>query len=601
MKKQILRFVQSFCVLSCCLSPLQTVFAQIDQWAGWPQFINSASNFQVRDTFRLQTFDDLPGNNWPYTMWGEAGITDISGIDEEDPGSRSGFTMPAHSGISFEHADITAYQNPAIYIRYGGRDLMTGDSLLARPYKATGSREARIFTAKSDQEIVPFIKQSSSNAYGIDLFTDALSGISSCFVFDSIWMAGDIAAYSLFTGKADWQDTLSWSHLPAARNQHALIDGAVSISSPVQCGDIRFSPDAALSMGLPGVLQAQSVTLLDAGVPLRQADRLKIADCFTVHKTFEEKGKWYFISFPFDVYTSDVDASFRQGDEKTAGSGNYFYIQKYNGEKRAAANSAAGNWETLPVQPAGSLLFERYKGYLIALDAAADTQTLTFSAVHGTFSQGFEAEVQFAVSGIAVGNENPDHAGWQLIGNPFPHPLPVSQIEGNNKLDGFIYVYTGAGYEAFPIEAASPYAIPAFSAFFVKGTRTGTFKLSNQKSFTFSQLLPLRAIQSGLMFEPEAELSDTHPETADPESGTATQAEVVATPAVTARLHQGCLIIRDLPDQSAVSLYSLTGVCLFRQHHLSGSVQFPMHYTAGIYLLQVQSEGHRQTLKLTGF
>ena len=329
-----------------------------------------------------------------------------------------------------------------------------------------------------------------------------------------------------------------------------------------------------------------------------------------MHKTFEETGKWYFISFPFDVYLTGIDSRFQQQDEQFEGSGNYFYLQRYNGDRRASLNQASGNWEVVPRHTDPQTpLFEKNKGYLIALDADATDRTLSFSSQTGDIPEDF-ARVGLVSLGMQSDQtaDNAANFGWFLCGNPLPAPLALSQIESNPSLDGNVYVFDGQTYQTYSIRDNPDYALPPFSAFFLKASqgteikvqapttpaaqlqliRTGAF----QSAFPTEpvplsiQLIRTGAFQSAFPTEPVPLSSSTHSETLHPDE-----------PQISLTGRQ--LHIENLPESSILRLFNLTGQCIFTRQVTTGTCTLSLPDCAqGICLLQLQSKRGTVTRKL---
>ena len=121
---------------------------------------------------------------------------------------------------------------------------------------------------------------------------------------------------------------------------NALINGNISINTNISCKDI-FIGNGNIHILPTGNLSANNLTIypndgiLASSSTLRSSGTINISGKITIEKTFAQKGKWYFISFPFDVFASGIDPDFQLGDDKSDTNGNYFYVQTYNGEKRA--------------------------------------------------------------------------------------------------------------------------------------------------------------------------------------------------------------------------------------------------------------------------
>ena len=315
------------------------------------------------------------------------------------------------------------------------------------------------------------------------------------YMTDSVFAYGDIPSYSLFSGIGNWNDTTLWSHLPPLRHRNALIKGNVTITTDTYCKDIAIH-SGSLEINPGNLFILQNLDLYENKASLHSGGTILLSGRITFHKTFEEPGKWYFISFPFDVYPPGIDLHFEQKDATPNDGGNYFYVQSYNGDKRASSNQSAGNWEVVPIRPDNVPLFEKNKGYLIALDEKTTNRTLSFSSRPGDIPENF---ANIGVIAIPLNSDsssgNQENHGWYLCGNPFPALLPLTQIEKNRALDGNIYVYDGNGYKTYSLN--SNYALPPFAAFFVKASSPTELKISSNSTPTKAiNIIPTPARQT---------------------------------------------------------------------------------------------------------
>lgn len=394
MKKRIWHL--SRCVVACTafLFVQQFIQSQVSNPSTWESFVQSNANISIRDTFRMQTFEGLPTDNWDYAITGEALIEDISGV-KNIPNSHGnyGLRMPMNTQVAFEHFTLTDHQDIKISIRKGGIHLMLEEKMQVKTYRPNKPEYVSIITLNKDDATASFEKTDiGSNPPGLDIIvpTPAANTKNGYYYVDSVYAHGMIPTYSLFTGNSDWNHEDRWSHLPAYRHRNALINGNISINTNISCKDI-FIGDGNIRILPTGNLSVNNLTIypndgiLASSSTLRSSGTINISGKITIEKTFAQKGKWYFISFPFDVFASGIDPDFQLGDDKSDTNGNYFYVQTYNGEKRANSQSPSNNWEVIPqtIINTSQPIFKKNKGYLIAIDASADRQNLRFSSKAG--------------------------------------------------------------------------------------------------------------------------------------------------------------------------------------------------------------------------
>lgn len=490
MRKKAIHALKRILICVLFLFIQQSARSQVPNPSTWESFVRSAGNSLVTDTFRMQTFAKLPTDNWAYTSKGNVSIVQTSQMNIGGIYGKYSLRIPMDTEVAFEHYPLAPYKDISINVHVGGRDRKKEDHLLVRTYRPGDPEYTTLVECKEDGERCTFEKsvRISKNPPGIDLVTrkPATYSTDSRYCLDSIYAYGNIPRYTLFSGSGNWNDTLCWSHLPAARHRKALINGDLSIDSEICCDQLRIG-NGSVRILPTGCLRVNNLTLYpddtnpnaSTNGSLLSSGTVEIQGTVSVEKTFARKGQWYFISFPFDVYPEGIDPAFQLGDEQSDTQGNYFYLKTYNGERRATLASASGNWTTIPrtALHTNEPLLQRGKGYLIALDAKADRSDLCFnSSPHmspADFGKNGTSPITVTIN---TASENQNHNGWYLCGNPLPSTLPLNQLKPNEALDGFIYLYDGTTYQAYAI--GSDIALPPFSAFFVKAT--GDTELSIQ-------------------------------------------------------------------------------------------------------------------------
>ncbi len=563
--------------------------------------MRSDANLSIRDTFRVQTFAGLPCDNWNYTTTGDISIEDISDTEIPDDHVQGGghgthaLRMPLDTRVAFAHIPLTTYQDVIISVRKGGTHLVEGENMRARTYRQGETSYPLLVIAIGESGINPFKTTNiRNNPPGLDLITPAPAANTrnGYYYVDSVYAHGRIPAYSLFTGDGNWNDEERWSHLPAYRHRNALINGNISVNTTTSCKDILIG-DGNVRILPTGNLSAHNLTIYhDDGIlasssTLRSSGTINITGKITIKKTFAQKGKWYFISFPFDVFASGIDPDFQLGDNKSDTNGNYFYVQAYNGEKRANSQSLSNNWETIPqtIIHTSQPIFKKNKGYLIAIDASADRQNLRFSSEVGDIPVDFGKNGQASVP-VSINNQsqNQDHNGWYLCGNPLPAPLSLNQIESNPALDGYIYVYDGSTYQSYAI--GSDFAIPPLSAFFIKANKSTSLSVHNTSEQPANyKLLSTSAPLSSLTSEPQARQ--------DPPVSN----QAFSFPGLSYHLKNKTLFIHNLPSSGKVELFTPAGILVFTQAVRAGNPILPIPLPQGLYILIIQTGPYRAQYK----
>lgn len=600
MKKRIWHLSRCVVVCTTLLFVQQSIRSQVSNPSTWESFVQSNSNISIRDTFRMQTFTGLPYDNWNYTTIGDVSIEDISETnipDDPEQGREHGshgLRMPMNTQVAFEHFTLTNHQDIKISVRKGGIHLMKGEEMKARTYRTDETTYPPLVKNIGEDGINPFFTTNiSNNPPGLDLIipAPAANTKNGYYYVDSVYAHGMIPSYSLFTGNSDWNNEDRWSHLPAYRHRNALINGNISVNTNISCKDI-FIGDGSIRISPTGNLSANNLTIysgdnaLASSSTLRSSGTISIAGKITVEKSFAQKGKWYFISFPFDVFASGIDPDFKLGDNKSNTNGNYFYVQTYNGEKRANSQSPSNNWEVMPqtIINTSQPIFKKNKGYLIAIDASANRQSLRFSSKAGDiptdFGKNGQASVQVTIN---PQGKNQNHNGWYLCGNPLPAPLSLNQIESNSNLDGYIYIYDGSEYKPYPV--GTDFAIPPFSAFFVKAKKNTSLSVQNTSASANYQLLSANQPLGSLKTEPL------------PMNGSTVSNDSPFFTEVRYYLNSNILCIENLTAPGKVEAFSPAGTLVFSQPLEKGNSTIRLPLPLGLYILIIQTEHYRAQYK----
>lgn len=576
MRKKHLRAAWHMFACAVLLSSMVPVRAQVpDNPSEWSAFVKGRGNPLVIDTFRMQTFSGTSIDNWEYTVGN--GTTWDKNLKK--------LKIPLGGTLSLEPYSLLSTQKVSAVITFSVHSIVAGEELLVELDNKNGKREGTVYpTGKEPALSIRF----GSNPYRFDFSASAPASNTKngYFLIDSVYAKDTIPRYSLFSGNGNWNDTARWSHLPPLRNRSALINGNLEVNTQLACrqlmigngsvaireeGDCRVDT-LALCAGNPSAVSDVSLTV---------AGNLAVNKRLELHYTFPEKGKWYFLSFPFDVSQAGIDPRFQLKDDTFTGQGDYLYVQVYDGNKRAQNNEAQGNWTVLPAdQSAGALVFRRGKGYLVALDAAASDQTLTFSAEGSHLPNDFGKTATVPVYTSSSANAGEAHRGWYLCGNPLPSPLALSQILPDQALDGNVYLYDGTGYKAYPF--GSNYQLPPFAAFFVKATADTEIKLLSGGAEA-----PAVRLKSGQAL---------HAAAAEPEAvavGTSSLTEKKVECSVRGKI----LSLSGLSSAGMVHVMDISGRCVYRHPVLPGSSNLPLPLPSGFYVINLVTEEHHSQYK----
>ena len=576
MKKGVIHFVQYVLVKILFFGAVYPLQAQVSNPSSWESFVGSDENRLVSDTLRLQTFGDSEWDNWGYTL-----TVNSSLIQEKHT-----IKIPVGSGIIFSPFSLNNYTNVKIVSHIAGLKLEPGELLLFNVHRNNSDEVITGNTPEQGKDYMGYRYLTiGSNPSSFAITTNKkVNTQNGYYMTDSVFAYGDIPSYSLFSGIGNWNDTTLWSHLPPLRHRNALIKGNVSITTDTYCKDIAIH-SGSLEINPGSLFILQNLDLYENKASLHSGGTILLSGRITFHKTFEEPGKWYFISFPFDVYPPGIDLHFEQKDATPNDGGNYFYVQSYNGDKRASSNQSAGNWEVVPIRPDNVPLFEKNKGYLIALDEKTTNRTLSFSSRPGDIPENFANIGAIAIplnSDSSSGNQ--ENHGWYLCGNPFPALLPLTQIEKNKALDGNIYVYDGNGYKTYSLN--SNYALPPFAAFFVKASTETIINISSQSSST----QPIQTIQTDLPINIKFSEPYTNDQNTDTNNPTISDFHFF--------IKGRELQLHNIPQAGWIRIYDTFGKTIYTRNNQTGASFFSFPKKNGFFFLQIYTKKEYITSKI---
>ena len=205
-------------------------------------------------------------------------------------------------------------------------------------------------------------------------------------------------------------------------------------------------PDADLNPGSGFIAETRPANpqmLDEVHIKAKGDDRASVitASNFVANKVYFdieiEKGRWYFLSFPFDVKMANVTAP-----------GNYVF-RTYNPEERANGKTGWQDW-------IGDLL-NKGQGYILHCSKAG---TLTLCVEKEDMNWDAENRPQTLASSPA---DNQQDASWNFVGNPQTSYFDIDQTGYTQPMT----VWNGSSYEAVR-PGDDTYALKPFEAFFVQ-------------------------------------------------------------------------------------------------------------------------------------
>lgn len=570
--------------------PFQAILIAIVQWVfnspmsaqsewfsplQWESLIqDQQKNLIIRDTVLYQGFDSDNPRTINYTVSGKYDFFYPQEEGIQGASDSRAIRLYPGSRLTIDTLIYPALKMAEIHIPFAFQHVNKEEDIYFTTYFYSGDTEfdARPYVVKSNdcsryfREIYVgrqcFYRGRRSAPYRLQIkVTKPTSASDGYYCIDSLFLVGNIEQYSLLQQSGTWHDHSLWSHDYTSLRRVALIDADVRINQAAEClhlinnqKEIRIQPE--------GVLHTRQMT--------------------TLH-TFAEKGKWYFVSFPHDVSLAGIDSRFQLGDASTVTTepvNNILYIQTYDGRRRAENNRSDGNWTVLSADAFSpeDILLEKGKGYLMAIDETADIQTLSFSSPANN-SQTFRETMSVPLEANTLQGGDEANNGWILCGNPYPSAVSLQEILPNPDLDGYVYLYNGQDYEAYPID--SDYAIPAGSAFFVKAVQDTELLFQRKEDTASSVILQHTALPY--------------------------QGKEPGSPSITQAIKPSCkiqYIIRSgkihIQNSQAGELivYTVLGKEVKRMRLLEGEGEYALPQSAGMYFLRIISGTQTETVKI---
>lgn len=475
----------------------------------WSTFVSSDKNLLVEHTLLKQSFENEASDQWEYTTDGTVvslstyGINKIDGDKALKLTRNQTFTLetiPTAPYLDY-YSNVKTLVEAAGYKTINGCILITQHSFDSKvstiswikihanqpynfPFDAESSSTSNIEYA-GNQKTRFFEMNKHLQPYSI--YATDTTGVSDyAFFIDHIRIVGRANMFTMTTTQGDWNSSGSWTHNRPNAHTSVLVAHNTEIGTHEKCNNLHVG-NAALRINSNGNLLVSdnlvihSQTNSSTNPAFYNEGGLSIQNNLEFHITFDQKAKWVFVSFPHDVYIDDIDNNWSLGDAATTTGGNKFYVRKYNSDKRASDGSSG--WQVISTSEVNTAtpLFERNKGYLVAIDQTATEETLPVYIHNEKLTPAFASNATVAISAaLHNSNVNSEHSGWSLMGNPFPAAITVDYLL--STLGTGYELFSFDGNEYIKLESGNGHTIKPFGAFFIKATQAKTISLNNQKS-----------------------------------------------------------------------------------------------------------------------
>lgn len=542
------------------------------QWESLIQ--DQQKNLIIRDTVLYQGFDSDNPRTINYTVSGKYDFFYPQEEGIQGASDSRAIRLYPGSRLTIDTLIYPALKMAEIHIPFAFQHVNKEEDIYFTTYFYSGATEsdAHPYTVMSNdcsryfREVYAgrqcFYRGRRSAPYRLQIkVTKPTSASEGYYCIDSLFLVGNIEQYSLLQQSGTWHDHSLWSHDYTSLRRVALINADVRIDQAAECQHL-INNQKEIQIQPEGVLHTRQMT--------------------TLH-TFAEKGKWYFVSFPHDVSLNGIDTRFQLGDASTVTTepvNNILYIQTYDGRRRAENNRSDGNWTVLSADAFSpeDILLEKGKGYLMAIDETADIQTLSFSSPANN-SQTFRETMSVPLEANTLQGGDEANNGWILCGNPYPSAVSLQEILPNPDLDGYVYLYNGQDYEAYPID--SDYAIPAGSAFFVKAVQDTELLFQRKEDTASSVILQ----HTALPYQGK-----------EPGSPSITQA-IKPSCKIQCIIRSGKIHIQN-SQAGELIVYTVLGKEVKRMRLLEGEGEYALPQSAGMYFLRIISGTQTETVKI---
>lgn len=474
----------------------------------WSTFVSSDKNLLVEHTLLKQSFETEASDQWEYITDGT--VVDLStyGINKID--GNKALKLTRNQNLTLETIPVAPYLDYYTSVKTlvdaAGYKTIKGCILETRHHSATEERLYNWITIKATNSYTFPFNDPNSLATNIEYAAnqktrvfemdkhfqpysfsanDFSSANEYAFFIDNIRIIGKASMYTMTSTNDTWSNT-DWTHNRPQAHTSALVAHDTEVNTHEQCNNLHIG-NATLHINSNGNLLVSdnlvihSQTNSSTNPAFYNEGALSIQNNLEFHITFDQKAKWVFVSFPHDVYIDDIDNNWNLGDASTTTGGNKFYVRKYNSDKRASDGSSG--WQVISTSEVNSStpLFERNKGYLVAIDQTATEATLPVYIHNEKLTPTFASNATVAISAaLHNSNASSEHSGWSLMGNPFPAEITVDYLL--STLGSGYELFTFDGSEYAKLESGSGHTIKPFGAFFIKATQAKTINLNNQKS-----------------------------------------------------------------------------------------------------------------------
>lgn len=261
-----------------------------------------------------------------------------------------------------------------------------------------------------------------------------------------------------------WKEKEKWSNgLPTEDTDTVIIEGQCAVDEEVNAKDIIVEGTGKLHVVSGGKINTNKPIVLKADKEVAaEFEQEDVTESNVVEKEeYFPGGQWNFVCAPAAMTADDLFPDLKLATSWDDDQADYWLLD-YSQEQRAAKGDGM-----LDIHD-GDFMLTEGRGYIVWLDEDK-VRTFQYTTVKN--------ELYVSTTNSTTTMLSLNHAGWNLVGNPFAHSVSYEDVFDNcpdnqKYFTGAVYVWDGEGYKVWSKGVGDQEAreIEPMEAFFVKRT-----------------------------------------------------------------------------------------------------------------------------------